>query len=190
MFKKMKLTNKKIFAIALVVVAIHFVATSAIFYCSNTQAVDQTEKIDKELRDKIFTSPRNYPGQKLEEEVKILSQKIKKKNEEVWQRWKIPAFVMSLPITYFISPHLVDFIKKRQDKLLSKEISGGQFLTEGILIVCAANLANSFAFGLLVYTAIRILNHKAKHASWRAKTRNKASKKSRQALAERKKTGS
>jgi hypothetical protein len=169
----MKFINKKIFTIALAVTAVHFVLTLALDYYIAVQVRDQTEKIDKELSDKIFKSPRNYPRQKMKEEVKILSQKIKEKNEELGQRWKIPSFVMSLPITRFISPPLHDFLKKRFDKFLSKEISREQIRTEAILIVGAIYIANSFAFGLFIYAIIIIFNRQSRHNKPRRRAKNK-----------------
>jgi len=174
----MKLTTRKILTFTLLVVAVHFSLTLATEYRITVQVSDQTDKIDKEIFDKIFKSPRNYPWQKLEMEVKALSQKKREKSEEVYRRWKIPTFVISLPITHFIAPPLIDFIKKRLDNFLSKNISGAQLRVETTLVVCTANLVNSFVFGLLVYAIIIIFNSNLSHNKRRRRTKNKRGRKS------------
>jgi hypothetical protein len=178
MFKKMKLTNRKIFFITLVVVAIHFVLTSAIGYYIAVQEGKQLGKIVTDGLIEVYEkSPQESP-RKSEEEAKMISQNMQEKRDEIIKKWEISTILISLPIKHFVTPFLQDLQRERTKKVLSKEISIEQFYTQERLMSFATNLANSFAFGLLIYAIIIIFNRKPKHNKQRDLTRKKPSRKS------------
>ncbi len=175
MFKKMKLKNRKIYTISLVVVAIHFVLTSAFGYYIAVQQGKQLGKIVADGLSEILEARRKVSLQKSEEETKRISQDMKEKSEEIRSRWEIPTILISLPIKHFMTPFLQDLQHERTKKVLSKEISIEQLYTQERLMSFAVNLANSFAFGLLIYAIIIIFNRKPKHNKQRDLTRKKPS---------------
>jgi len=178
MFKKMKLTNKQIFIMALVVVAIHFVLTSAIGYYIAVQEGRQLGKIVADGLSEAYKKRPHESPRKAEEEEKRISQNMLEKRDEIIRRWKIPTILISLPIKYFMAPFLQDLQHERAKKVLYKEISIEQFYTQARIMSLAVNLANSFAFGLLIYAIIIIFNCKSKHNKQRDLTRKKPSRKS------------
>lgn len=174
----MKLINKKNITIALAVTILHFALTSAIgYYIAVRQGRQLGKIVTNGLSAAYEKSPHESP-QKSDKEAKRISQKMKEKSEETRNRWEIPTTFISLPIKYFLEPLLNECSRERMKKIQSKEISVGQFKAEGLLIFSTANLANSFAFGVLFYAIIIIFSNKSKHSKQSKRTKNKPGRKS------------
>lgn len=175
----MKLTNRKIFTITLAVTAIHFVLTSAMGYYIAVHQGKEMGKIVTEGLAKILEARQKVTPQKAKEVAKRISQDqdMEKKIKELIRRWEIPTILISLPLKHFMKPLLQDLQEERMKKVLSKEISLEQFYTQARIMSLAANLVNSFAFGLLIYAIIIIFNRKPRYDKQRNRIKNKPSKK-------------
>jgi len=97
--------------------------------------------------------------QKSEEEAKRISQGMRSNTQGIIENWKLPLFLISLPIKPLMNPFLKNIRYARIKMVLSKEISKDQFYNWGIVIDYIANFINSFFVGLLVYVILRILRH-------------------------------
>jgi hypothetical protein len=181
--RKMKLTNKKIIKIALAIVILHFVLTSAAGYYIAVQQGRQLGKLIAEKLAEILEARQKESPQEAHELAQRITQDLKLKREELIKKWEIPTILVSLPARYFLEPLLNEFNLETTKKFLSKEISLKQFRTRERLMSVAANLVNSFAIGLLVYAILIIINLKSKPAKRRKRTKHKSGRKSGRTLA-------
>ncbi len=102
-------------------------------------------------------SPQNL--QKSEEEARRISQDMKNRSDDIIQNWKLPLFLISLPIKPLLTPFLKDITYTRMKMVLSGEISKDQFYKWGIIIDRIANIINSLFVGFLTYVVGRVARH-------------------------------
>ena len=152
------MTNKKIFAIALSVTIIHFILTSVIGHYFAVQIGTQMGQVVAEgLIEAYEKSPQGV--QKSEEEAQRISQDMKNKSEGIIENWKLPLFLISLPIKPLLNPFLKNIRDTRMKMVVSKEISRGQFYKWGIVIDYTVNFINSLCVGFLVCVILRKSRH-------------------------------
>jgi hypothetical protein len=154
----MKMTNKKIFAIALSVTIIHLLLTSIIGHYIDAKIGTKVGQIVagglmESYEKRLQTSPKSG------KEAKRVYQDVKIKSEDAIQDWKLPVLLISLPLKPLMNPFLKNIMDARIRMVVSKEISREQFYTRGIVIDYAATFVNSFCVGFLVYVILRISKH-------------------------------
>jgi hypothetical protein len=148
----MKKINIKAHAIFIVATIIHFILTSIVGHYAAIQIGSSTGQV---VAKGLIEATENSMSS--EKEVNEIYQDMKSRSDEVISRWKIPLFLISLPIKPFINP-LLNKIRKAwiYEPVFSKKISKDQLKTRGKIIENVTNGLNSLAFGLLIYLAFRI----------------------------------
>ena len=148
------MTNKKIITIALSVAIVHFILTSVISHYIVVQIGTQMgQMVAAGLTDASDKNPA-----KSEEEATRIYQDMKRKRDDIFQSWKIPELLISLPAKPLMNPLLKELRQSQINKFLAKQITRDQFRTQGLLIDYAAILLNSLSFGFLVFIVMKILN--------------------------------
>ena len=148
----------RLFVIALLIALAHFILTSVVGHYIAVQLGTQVGHVVAEgLIGAYGESPQNL--QKSEEEAKRISQDTKYKSEGIIENWKLPLFLISLPIKTLMNPFLKNLRDTRIKMVLSKDISKDQFYKRGIIIDYTANFINSLCVGFLVYVILRVLRH-------------------------------
>ncbi len=174
----MKLINKKNITIALVIVILHFVLTSAAGYYIALHVGKEMGKMVANGLAEIWQVRQKGSPEKTKEAAQRIIQDIKLKREALLKKWEIPTILVSLPIRYFLEPLLNEVDRETTKKVLSKEITVEQFHRRERLMNVAVNLVNSLVLGLLVCVVLIIINLKAKPAKRRKRSRRKPGKKS------------
>jgi hypothetical protein len=154
----MKMENKKIFAIALSVTIIHFVLTSVMGHYIYVKIGTQVGQIVAGGFIETYGKSPQTPPQS-DEEAKRIYRDMKNRSEDVIENWKLPLFLISLPIKPLLNPFLRDIRDTRMKMVVSKEISKDQFYKWGIVIDYTANFINSLCVGFLVYVILRLSRH-------------------------------
>jgi hypothetical protein len=175
----MKLINKKIITIALAIVILHFVLTSAAGYYIALRVGREMGKMVAEGLDEIWEVRQKGSPQKIQEAAQRIIQDIKVKREALLKKWEIPTIAVSLPVRYFLEPLLNEADREATKKVLSKEITVEQFHKRERLMNLAVNLVNSLTLGLLVYAILIIINLKSKPAKQPKRSRRKPGRKGR-----------
>jgi hypothetical protein len=162
----LKVTSVKTHAIFIVVISItilHFLITSIVEHYIDVQIGLQ---IGQEVTEGLIKAT-EIPKSSVREADKIY-QEMKDKSNNVLSKWKIPSFLISLPLKPIIYP-LLEKIKKvwLYDPVFYKEISIEQFKIRGRIIRHITNALNSTAFGVLIYL-INIFFHWKKHKMQRS----------------------
>jgi hypothetical protein len=148
------MNKKKIITIVLLVGVIHFVLTSVIEYYIAVQIGTQIGQVV------IGGLGAVTDKSKSEEEATNIFQNMKGKSEEIKSKWKIEELIISLPARPLMNPLLKAIRRNQINKVITKEISRDQFVTQGLTIDYTARLMNSLFLGLLVYIALKIINRK------------------------------
>ncbi len=158
MFKEMNCTffkAHKIFVVALLIGLAHFVLISVVSHYIDVRVGTQVGRVVAEgLMRAHEKSPQNF--EKSEEEAKRISQDMKNRSEGIVENWKLPLFLISVPIKPLMGPYLKKSRDTRIRMVLSKEMSKDQFYKRGIIIDYTANFVNSFCIGFLIYVILRI----------------------------------
>jgi len=161
MFKRMNTTWFKahwLFVITLSIALAHFVVTSVVGHYIAVHVGTQVGHVVAEGFIQAYEkSPQNL--QKSEEEAKRIHQEMKNKSESIIENWKLPLFVISLPVKPLMNPFLKSIRDARIRKFLYKEMSKEQFYKWGIITDYTATFINSFFVGFLVYLILRLLRH-------------------------------
>lgn len=138
--------------LAVAITILHFILTSLVGHYIAIQIGSGTGQVVAEGLIETTEGPSS------EKQVNEIYQNMENKSKEVISKWKIPLFLISLPIKPVIHP-LLNMIRKAwiYKPVLAKTISKDQFTTRGIIIENIANGLNSFSFGLLIYLAFKII---------------------------------
>jgi hypothetical protein len=95
-------------------------------------------------------------SQNSEEEAKEIYQAMKAESEDIFANWQVPILLISLPTKSLMNPFVVKARKAQFNRLISKEISKEQLLTQGRITDSVANFVNSLCFGLLAYLVLSL----------------------------------
>jgi uncharacterized membrane protein len=164
----MKMTNKKIIAIALSVAIMHFVLASVI---GHYIAVEIGTKMGGVVANGL---KEGIEGSKLtDDEAARFYRDMKNKGSDIVAKWRAPLLLLSLPVEPVLRPFLREITKKQINMVVSKKISREQLYTQNIIIDYTVRLINSAVLGLLLYIAMRIWNRRAKYNTGRDLTGHK-----------------
>ena len=148
----------RFFVIALLVALAHFILTSVLDHYIAVKIGTQVGQIVAGgFIETYEKSPQTSPQP--DEEAKRVYRDMKNKSEDLIENWKLPLFLISLPIKALMNPILENLRDTRIKMVFSKEISKDQFYKWGIVIDYTANFINSFCVGFLVYVILRISRH-------------------------------
>lgn len=145
------MNNKKIIFI-LSVTVIHFTFVSVIGHYIAVQIGNQ---MGKTVSDGIIMSL-DANIQNSDVEAKDIYQTMVAESEDIFAKWQVPSLLISLPVKSLMNPYVVKRRKAQFNRLISKEISKKQLLTQGRITDSVANFVNSLSFGLLAYLILRV----------------------------------
>jgi hypothetical protein len=145
----------RFFVIALLVALAHFILTSVLGHYIAVKIGTQVGQIAAGGFIETYEKSPQTPPQS-DEVAKRIYRDMKNKSGDVIENWKLPLFLISLPIKPLMNPFLKNLRDTRIKMVLSKEISKDQFYKWGIVIDYSANFINSLCVGFLVYVILRI----------------------------------
>jgi hypothetical protein len=148
------MTNKKIITITFSIAIIHFILTSVIAHYIAVQIGPQIGQVVIGGLEAVTDKSKS------KEEATNIFQNMKGKSEEIKSKWEIEELIISLPASPLMNPLLKAIRRNQINKVITKEISRDQFVTQGLIIDYTARLLNSIVLGFLAFIALKIINQK------------------------------
>ena len=148
--------NKKIIAIALIIITVHFLLTSLI---GNYIAVQVGTEIGQVVASGLMAAG-NKSTTYSEDEAKRIYKDMKNESQVIDGRWKLATLLISLPVKPLINPLLKKTRVEQINRLVAKDITKDQFRIRGLMTDYITNFLNSLCVGILFLVCFGMLRNK------------------------------